>query len=293
MLEGQDDFCADVVMKTRDCEAGLASLRDKHENILSHLKFKQRKVGGDAFSERLLQVNDTLEKLELGVDESDLILSLADHFDVLESDHAMKKLEVLKIKDENDWLREELEDAEKKLEDVLEQLAGLEEEKKHWQFMEQVRLGEQEADIRPVTPSKIPVGSFRVEEEKAINRALNAGTGTETPERSVSPIAPSRIPKMSIGVSSNYKRVQEKIQKAEEDHIEKRRSMSVRHHKLTKTPATSYSNIPAMTRSIQIPTGSRLLQPQYALQKCRSDPNINRSRSRSRIAKFKTGNEQF
>ena len=39
----------------------------------------------------------------------------------------------------------------------------------------QLRRMEQEADLRPVTPSKIPVGAFRVEEEKAINRALTGG----------------------------------------------------------------------------------------------------------------------
>ena len=89
-----------------------------------------------------------------------------------------------------------------------------------------------------------------------------------------------------------------------------RQSMFKNHHKLSLTPATSYSNIPArwqstntttahqpkysirspsLTRSVHIPQGSRLLQPQYALQKCRSDPNM----SRSRIAKFKKGAEQF
>ena len=62
------------------------------------------------------------------------------HFDILESEQSMNKLEIIRVKDENDWLREELEDAEKRLEDVLERLAGLDEEKKHWLFMEEVCL---------------------------------------------------------------------------------------------------------------------------------------------------------
>ena len=70
-----------------------------------------------------------------------------------------------------------------------------------------MRLGEQEADIRPVTPSKIPVGAFRVEEEKAINRALNTVPGQPSPERSTSPAPPSRIPKFSSDLRFNYKRV--------------------------------------------------------------------------------------
>ena len=48
----------------------------------------------------------------------------------------------MKSKDENDWLREELEDTEKKLEDAMSRLAQLEEEKKHWDFMEETRKNE-------------------------------------------------------------------------------------------------------------------------------------------------------
>jgi len=293
MLEGQTELCDDVIVRTRDCEAGLASLRDGHENILSHLKVKDKHSEETVSKERISEVAETLDRLELGVDESDIITTLAEHFDILESEQSMNKLEIIRVKDENDWLREELEDAEKRLEDVLEQLAGLDEEKKHWLFMEEVRLSEQEADIRPVTPSKIPVGAFRVEEEKRINRALNAGPGQGSPERSISPAAPSRIPKFASSLGVNYKRVQEKIEKTANDQLEKRRNMSGKRHKLSKTPATSYSNLPAMTKSVHIPQGSRLLQPQYALQKCRSDPNIHRSRSRTKIAKFKNGSDQF
>ena len=79
----------------------------------------------------------------------------------------------------------------------------------------QVRKNEKEADLRPVTPSKIPVGAFRVEEEKAINRALNGGpangsmdSNRQSSERAVSPAPPSRIPKFSSKLGANYKRVQ-------------------------------------------------------------------------------------
>ena len=79
----------------------------------------------------------------------------------------------------------------------------------------QVRKNEKEADLKPVTPSKIPVGAFRVEEEKAINRALNGGptnsamdSNRQSSERSISPTPPSRIPKFSSKLGANYKRVQ-------------------------------------------------------------------------------------
>ena len=79
----------------------------------------------------------------------------------------------------------------------------------------QLRKNEKEADLRPITPSKIPVGAFRVEEEKAINRALNGGptngsmdSNRQSSERAISPAPPSRIPKFSSKLGANYKRVQ-------------------------------------------------------------------------------------
>ena len=73
MLEGQTEFCDDVIVRTRDCEAGLASLRDDHENILSHLKVKEKHSDEKVSKERISEVAETLDRLELGVDESDII----------------------------------------------------------------------------------------------------------------------------------------------------------------------------------------------------------------------------
>ena len=102
------------------------------------MKVKNRQSDGEVFKERIGEVAETLEVLELSVDESDNLSTLAEHFDVLESDQSMNEMEIIRIKDENDWLREELEDVEKRLEEVFEKLAGLDEEKKHWLFMEEV-----------------------------------------------------------------------------------------------------------------------------------------------------------
>ena len=50
----------------------------------------------------------------------------------------MTLTDVYLFQDENEWLREELEDTEKRLEEALSRLAGLEEEKHHWNFMNEV-----------------------------------------------------------------------------------------------------------------------------------------------------------
>merc|ERR1719376_945067 len=118
-----------------------------------------------------------------------------------------------------------------------------------------VRRTEQEADLRPVTPSKIPVGAFRVEEEKAINRALNS-SGIPLPTSSSShndsnrqktlPPAPvSRIPKFSAKLGANYRRVQDMMEKAANERQEKNLKLRGKRHKLSLTPATSHSAIPS------------------------------------------------
>jgi len=277
IIMGDNDLAADqknIIARTRECGAGLTALRDDHLSILANIREEEENrrntsEGGEkGIEERISAVTESLQLLEVGVAESGVMLSLAAHFDTLEADRSMARLEMRRVKDENDWLREELEDTEKRLEDALARLAGLEEEKKQWLFMEEVRKNEKEADLRPVTPSKIPVGAFRVEEEKAINRALNGGpangsmdSNRQSSERAVSPAPPSRIPKFSSKLGANYKRVQvretklqptvvgwrakEKMEKAANERQEKGQKLRGKRHKLSLTPATSHSVIPS------------------------------------------------
>ena len=141
MLEDQIEFFDDVIVRTSECGAGLSSLKNKHNNILSRLIDKQKSEKYDEENkERCKEVTDTLESLAVGVEESTIITTLSEHFDNLDSDQAMGKLNIMRAKEDNDWLRDELEDVEKRLEEALVKLAGFEEEKKHWIFMEEVSL---------------------------------------------------------------------------------------------------------------------------------------------------------
>ena len=75
----------------------------------------------------------------------------------------------------------------------------------------QARQLEQEADTKPVVASKIPVGSFRVEEERRINRALSrerssVGGGRILRERSMSriPVFSTNSPSNNVGFNYSY-----------------------------------------------------------------------------------------
>ena len=231
----------EIVNQTRAVQSGLSSLRDDHYNILTRIREEcennrnanvlpgeeeeqqqqqpekeqqQRKAEQDSLLEdRINNVSKSLEQLEIGIEESAVIISLSDHFQRLESDRATLRLEMGRVQDENDWLREELSETQRKLQEALLEITGLREEKKKWEFEEELRNTVLESNVRPVTPSRIPVGSWRVEEEKDINRALNGHDrklSSSASDRSASP-APSRIP---IGgwraKTSAYTKVMEK-----------------------------------------------------------------------------------
>ena len=100
-------------------------------------------------------------------------------------------------------------------------LAELKEEKAQWTFMEELK-NVNEVNLRPVTPSKIPVGKYRVEIEKDINRAMlngsigNGGTDSNRTSRSTSPQPVSRIPMGNWrNKTTAYKALMERKEKKE------------------------------------------------------------------------------
>ena len=121
---------------------GLHSLQDDHKNILNNLSQKiSQRAPSDSdgnIKERINAVNESLQLLEIGLAENEAILTLAQHFDKLETEKCIAKLEMKRVKDENDWLREELEDTEKRLHEALLRLTELEEEKKDKEIFQEV-----------------------------------------------------------------------------------------------------------------------------------------------------------
>ena len=123
--------------------AGLKSLRDDHVNILDTLTSKHANNNNNTASdnnvkERINAVSDSLQLLEVGIAEGGIMVSLAQHFDTLEAERCITKLEMKRVKDENDWLRDELEDTERRLHDALSRLTELEDEKTQWEFTNEV-----------------------------------------------------------------------------------------------------------------------------------------------------------
>ena len=110
----------------------LETLTTQHQTVLASLVSQDQ--------DRISQVKRTLDQLDLGVNEGRLMLTIINYLETLESDQAETGLQLVKIKDENDWLREELEEAERRLEEVLATIAGLEVEQEQHALIQEVGL---------------------------------------------------------------------------------------------------------------------------------------------------------
>ena len=249
----------DLIQQTHTVRNGLSALRDDHYNVLARIRddFENQRNSAkvsdderDVLQDRIANVTSSLEKLEVGIEESTVMLALSDHFQRLEADRSTLRLEMGRIVDENDWLREELSDTQKRLIDAEAELAELREEKRQREFMDELK-NVNENNLRPITPSKIPVGKYRVEQEKDINRAMSGGgTDSNRTSRSTSP-APSRIPMGNWrNKMSAYKKVMEKQEsQANMDNQErnKRQYFKLNSLKSSHIPTTTHTNI--MSRS--------------------------------------------
>ena len=128
--------------------AGLRSLREDHLDILDSLTSKhgdrnnncdEKNTPDDNIKERINAVGDSLQLLEVGIADSGLMLSLAEYFDNFEAERGLARLEMQRVKDENDWLRDELENTERRLHEALASLTQLEEEKLQYNFTNEVK----------------------------------------------------------------------------------------------------------------------------------------------------------
>ena len=98
---------SDLLDLVKNNRAGLKTLRDDHLDILSEIRNEEQNrrnntetdSGSDReFEERISAVTESLQMLEVGVAESGVMLSLAAHFDMLESERSITRMEMRRVK---------------------------------------------------------------------------------------------------------------------------------------------------------------------------------------------------
>ena len=131
------DFSHPLLDSISGATGSLELLHHQHQHIRRSLLNESQQTEED-LRPRISEVKRTLDQLDLGVTEGRLMLTIINYLDTLETDQAQAGLQLAEIKDENDWLREELEEAERRLEDVLANIATLEVEQEQHLLMQEV-----------------------------------------------------------------------------------------------------------------------------------------------------------
>ena len=89
---------SDLMSSVRNNRAGLKTLRDDHLEILDNIS----NSGDKDIEDRIKAVSESLQMLEVGVAESGIMLSLAAHFDMMESERSITKMEMRRVKVDNE-----------------------------------------------------------------------------------------------------------------------------------------------------------------------------------------------
>ncbi|XP_057650505.1 kinesin light chain 4 [Chionomys nivalis] len=134
----------EILGSTRLVSQGLEALRSEHQAVLQSLShtIECLQQGGHEeglVHEKARQLRRSMENIELGLSEAQVMLALASHLSTVESEKQKLRAQVRRLCQENQWLRDELAGTQQRLQYSEQAVAQLEEEKKHLEFLQQLR----------------------------------------------------------------------------------------------------------------------------------------------------------
>uniref|UniRef100_A0A8C5CPA2 Kinesin light chain n=1 Tax=Gadus morhua TaxID=8049 RepID=A0A8C5CPA2_GADMO len=149
---GEDRMCQEeIISRTRQVIQGLDALKQEHHSILDGvlgtLRCLKQEEQGVLVEEKSLLIRKSLDMLELGLSEAQVMMALSGHLSSVESEKQKLRAQVRRLVQENQWLRDELANTQQKLQKSEQSVAQLEEEKKHLEFMNQLKKYDQ--DLSP------------------------------------------------------------------------------------------------------------------------------------------------
>ncbi|XP_077586819.1 kinesin light chain 1 isoform X3 [Stigmatopora nigra] len=143
----------EIISHTKQVIQGLDALKLEHQTILDGLlgtlcRLKRDEEGTALVAEeKSHMIRKSLEMLELGLSEAQVMMALSAHLSSVESEKQKLRAQVRRLCQENQWLRDELAGTQQKLQKSEQSVAQLEEEKKHLEFMNQLKKYDQ--DLSP------------------------------------------------------------------------------------------------------------------------------------------------
>uniref|UniRef100_A0A8D3BD53 Kinesin light chain n=1 Tax=Scophthalmus maximus TaxID=52904 RepID=A0A8D3BD53_SCOMX len=143
MLSAEEILC-----NTQQVIAGLEALRGENRSLLESLQeaMGSRSVSesGSVEQEKSGIIHQSLERIELGLSEAQVMMALSAHLGSLEAEKQKLRAQVRRLCQENQWLRDELAGAQQRLQDREQDVVTLEEQNRHLQFMSSIRKYDQD-----------------------------------------------------------------------------------------------------------------------------------------------------
>nr|CAB3259136.1 kinesin light chain 1-like [Phallusia mammillata] len=149
----------DILTNTRAVMQGLEQLKNEHNSILhsllATLNAIRREKDDDVnlVEEKSNIIKKSLEMIELGLGEAEMMVSLSCHLNNLESEKQRSKALIKRLCQENAWLRDELANTQNKLQMSEQKIVQLEEEKNHLEFMKSIKKFDGDVDEAPNSSS--------------------------------------------------------------------------------------------------------------------------------------------
>ncbi|XP_069500776.1 kinesin light chain 3 isoform X2 [Ambystoma mexicanum] len=148
----------DIIANTRHVVKGLEALQNENRVMSQQLQLILKREPEDEASkswesqdrdvleEKHGIISKFLETIDLGLGEAKVMIALSSHIGLLEAEKHKLRTQVKRLCQENLWLRDELATTQLKLQQSEQMVAQLEEEKKHLEFMNQLKQYEPRED---------------------------------------------------------------------------------------------------------------------------------------------------
>ncbi|MCI4383538.1 hypothetical protein PGIGA_G00027680 [Pangasianodon gigas] len=138
-----------IISKTKMVIQGLEALKSDHnvmlQSLMDIIKCLNKDEEAGLVHEKSSLLHKSVEMIELGLEEAQVLTALAAHLNAVESEKQKLRAQVRRLGQENKWLWDELSNVQQKLQKCEQSLVQVEEEKKHLEFMNQLKKYDQEA----------------------------------------------------------------------------------------------------------------------------------------------------
>ncbi|KAJ8280713.1 hypothetical protein GJAV_G00058080 [Gymnothorax javanicus] len=139
MLSGEE-----ILSSARQVIAGLEALHGENHALQEELGSSSAQDSGSLEEEKSAILQESLERIELGLGEAQVMMALSAHLGSMEAEKQKLRTQVRRLCQENQWLRDELATTQLRLQESEQQLVTLEEQQRHLQFMYSIRKYDQE-----------------------------------------------------------------------------------------------------------------------------------------------------